>query len=185
MSNKLRIFIVLFLVIPGLFFTVSCSSTKLKAPVIASQPLPEQTVFSDIDEAAIDEADIAEEIKLAQEAAIHQAKENFLNEDIYFSFDDSSLSINAQEKLISKAEWMQNNPDVHVIAEGHCDERGTSEYNIALGDRRAKRVNAFMVKFGIDQSRIRTISYGEERPVSLGSNEESWTQNRRAHFVIE
>ena len=180
MKNKLRIFIVLFLVIPGLFFTVSCSNTGLKKPVASNQPLPEQEVFSDIDE-----TEISEEIRLAEEAAKLQKREDFLNNDIYFDFDDSSLSANAQEKLIEKAQWMQNNSDVYVIAEGHCDERGTAEYNIALGDRRAKRVKVFMVEFGIDQSRIRAISYGEERPVSLGSNEESWAQNRRAHFVIE
>lgn len=180
MSTKLRIFIVLFLVIPGLFFTVSCSTPGLKKPVASNQPLPEQEVFSDIDE-----TEISEEMILAEEAAQRQAKENFLNNDIYFAFDDSSLSVDAQEKLISKAQWMQNNPDVHVIAEGHCDERGTTEYNIALGDKRAKRVKTFMVEFGIDQSRIRAISYGEERPLSPDSSENSWAQNRRAHFVIE
>jgi peptidoglycan-associated lipoprotein len=76
-------------------------------------------------------------------------------------------------------------PDASVIIEGHCDERGTNAYNIALGDRRAVSTKVFLLDLGIDANQLSTISYGEERPVDTAQNEEVWAQNRRAHFMIE
>ena len=86
---------------------------------------------------------------------------------------------------MQKAEWMRENPNATVTIEGHCDERGTNEYNLALGDRRAESAKAFLTDLGIDSSRLTTISYGEERPVDPRSDEEAWAKNRRAHFVVD
>ena len=83
-----------------------------------------------------------------------------------------------------KAEWLINNSDVAVTIEGHCDERGTNEYNLALGERRAASAKTFLMDLGIAGSRLNTISYGEERPVDPGHNEEAWAKNRRGHFTI-
>ena len=84
-----------------------------------------------------------------------------------------------------KAEWLRENADTSIIIEGHCDERGTNAYNIALGERRAESAKAYLTDLGIDGLRLTTISYGEERPVDPGHNEEAWAKNRRAHFVVE
>jgi peptidoglycan-associated lipoprotein len=109
----------------------------------------------------------------------------FENEDILFEFDSASLSGEAQEILRAKAAWLRENPRARVVIEGHCDERGTNEYNLALGDRRAFSSKSFLVDLGITDSRLTTISYGEERPVDSDSTEDAWTKNRRAHFVIK
>ena len=107
-----------------------------------------------------------------------------MQEDIYFDFDKSTLTPSAQDSLLRKAEWLRENPDATVTIEGHCDNRGTNEYNLALGDRRAESAKAFLVDLGIDASRLTTISYGEERPVDPRNNEEAWSKNRRDHFVV-
>ena len=91
----------------------------------------------------------------------------------------------AQETLTRQAKWLRSNSDVKVIIEGHCDERGTNEYNLALGDRRAAATKAFLVDLGISPLRLITISYGEERPLIGGQGEDTWAKNRRAHFAVE
>jgi peptidoglycan-associated lipoprotein len=113
------------------------------------------------------------------------AIEEFPKEDIHFEFDKSSLLPEAQDDLRAKAKWLMAHPDVSAIIEGHCDERGTNEYNIALGDRRAGSAETFLVDLGIEASRLSTISYGEEKPFDPGHDEEAWAKNRRVHFVIE
>ncbi len=113
------------------------------------------------------------------------ARNMFINENIHFDFDKYNLLPLAQQILQKKAEWLWNNHDVTVIIEGHCDERGTNEYNLALGDRRAESARTYLINLGIAGSRLTTISYGEERPVDSGHNEVAWAKNRRAHFIIE
>ncbi|HEX5679728.1 MAG TPA: peptidoglycan-associated lipoprotein Pal [Desulfobacterales bacterium] len=112
-------------------------------------------------------------------------RSSFENEDIFFGYDSSSLTTQAQDVLRKKAAFLKANPNVKVTIEGHCDERGTNEYNLALGEARAKSAKAFMVDLGIPAARMATISYGEERPLVQGRSEESFAKNRRAHFVIE
>jgi peptidoglycan-associated lipoprotein len=112
-------------------------------------------------------------------------KAAFENEDIYFLFDSSSITSQAQDVLRKKATFLKGRPNVKVTIEGHCDERGTNEYNLALGEARARAAKAFLVDLGIPAARIATISYGEERPLAKGHDEDSWSKNRRAHFVIE
>ena len=108
----------------------------------------------------------------------------FQNEDIHFEFDSILLSAQAQEILRKKAQWLKENRAVSVTIEGHCDSRGTNEYNLALGDRRAYSAKVFLIDLGIAESRLQTLSFGEERPLDPGENEEAWAKNRRAHFVI-
>jgi len=113
------------------------------------------------------------------------AMQMFMNEDVYFDFDSSAVGDMAKNVLSRKAEWLRMTPDASVIIEGHCDARGTSAYNIALGDRRAESAKSFLLDLGIDANQLSTISYGEERPVDMGKNEEAWAKNRRAHFIVE
>jgi peptidoglycan-associated lipoprotein len=103
---------------------------------------------------------------------------------VFFEFDQSDLSPQSQETVEKLVAWMQSYPDVTLTLEGHADERGTREYNLALGERRANSVRDYLVALGIDSSRLSTISYGKERPAVLGSNEEAWAQNRRGVFVV-
>lgn len=112
------------------------------------------------------------------------AKSRFENQDIYFEFDSIRLAPDAQEILTQKADWLRANPAATVTIEGHCDNRGTNEYNLALGEGRAQSAKAFLVDLGIDPSRLNTISYGEERPLDNAQTEEAWSKNRRDHFVI-
>ena len=108
----------------------------------------------------------------------------FQNEDIHYEFDSILLNAQAQEILRKKAQWLKENPAVSVTIEGHCDNRGTNEYNLALGDRRAYSAKVFLIDLGIAETRMQTLSFGEERPLDPRENEEAWAKNRRAHFVI-
>jgi len=129
------------------------------------------------------EAEAAQQRREAQREKA--AKEKFVNENVYFGFDDSSLTKKARTILAAKADWLRSHPDVAVVIEGHCDERGTKEYNMALGQRRAQSIKNFLLNAGIDASRLNTISYGEERPVDPRSNEMAWAKNRRGNFRIK
>ena len=112
-------------------------------------------------------------------------RERFINQDIFFEFDSSTLSAESQAILKAKAEWMTRNAHLSIIIEGHCDNRGTTEYNLALGERRAESVKLFMQDLEVPDSRIRTISFGEERPLAPGNDEAAWAKNRRAHFEFD
>lgn len=103
---------------------------------------------------------------------------------VHFEFDRSRITDEAAAVLQRKAEALRAYPDVTLTIEGHCDERGSLEYNQALGLRRAESAKSYLVDLGLAPSRFRTVSYGEERPVAMGSNETAWAQNRRAEFVI-
>jgi peptidoglycan-associated lipoprotein len=117
----------------------------------------------------------------AAEIAAKEASE-FL--DIHFAFDRSDLRPDEREILRMHAAWLKAHPDYVVRIEGNCDERGSVEYNLALGERRALSAMKYLVNLGIDKSRITTISYGKERPLDPRHNEEAWAKNRRDHFVV-
>ncbi|SDF55077.1 peptidoglycan-associated lipoprotein [Limimonas halophila] len=104
---------------------------------------------------------------------------------VFFAFDKSSLSDEAKQTIERLAAWMRENADTTITIEGHADERGTREYNLALGARRASAVKDYLVALGINPNRLQTVSYGEERPAVLGSNEEAWAKNRRAVFKVD
>jgi len=104
--------------------------------------------------------------------------------DAFFAYDDSTLSSDAQAALQSSANWLKQNAQYNLLIEGHCDERGTEQYNLALGDRRAQTAKDYLAALGVDTSRIRTVSYGEERPFDPGHTEEAWAKNRRDHLVL-
>jgi peptidoglycan-associated lipoprotein len=110
-------------------------------------------------------------------------KKGYLS-DAFFDYDQSDLREDARSTLATDAQWLKKHPSVQVLIEGHCDERGTAAYNLALGDRRANAAKEYLVSLGIDASRIKTISYGKERPFCTESNESCWQKNRRAHLVI-
>lgn len=108
-----------------------------------------------------------------------------IGDRVFFAYDKSDLSRAARDVLDCQAAWLNANTAMNIRIEGHCDERGTREYNIALGERRANAVKDYLVAKGVQASRLNTISYGKERPEMVGSNEESWRQNRRGVSVPE
>lgn len=177
------------LVVPFLLITVACQkkavqSTQPEAPAV--EAVEEEAEAAPAEEMSQQEAVDEEALRAAAIAREKERERNlFVTEDVYFDFDDASLNATAQEALKRKAMWLRDNPMVSIVIEGHCDERGTTEYNLALGDRRAQSAKAFLVDLGINPSRLTTISYGEEMPVDSGHTEEAWAKNRRAHFSIE
>lgn len=104
--------------------------------------------------------------------------------DIFFDFDRSLIRPDARRVLEENARWLKQNGNRRIVIEGHADERGTNEYNLALADRRALATKRYLVSLGVDPDQIRTISYGEERPFCTQHNEQCWQQNRRGHFVM-
>ena len=103
---------------------------------------------------------------------------------VFFNYDSSDLDSDAQELLQDQVAWLKQYSDVSVIVEGHCDERGTREYNLALGEKRAQSVKNYLISLGISSDRISSISYGKERPAVVGSNDGAWAQNRRSVTVV-
>ena len=166
MQKKKWMFLALLFVIPAMLFSVSCQKK-----VVDATPAP---VVEEKEEVVVKK----------EEAVVYRAPSVVMQEDIYFDFDKSTLTAAAQDNLLRKAEWLRENSDASVTIAGHCDERGTNEYNLALGDRRAESAKSFLIDLGIGSSRLTTISYGEERPVDPRRKEEAWAKNRRDHFVV-
>lgn len=104
--------------------------------------------------------------------------------DIHFDFDDATLSDAARATLDQHAQWIQARPTARINVEGHCDERGTAEYNLALGDRRAQVTREYLIGRGVPKDRLNAVSFGKERPIDDGHSESAWAKNRRAHFAV-
>ena len=123
---------------------------------------------------------------VTQQAEVTQAERelNTKIEDIHFDFDKSDIKDNAKPTLKNLSGMLTANTKTNVVIEGNCDERGTSEYNLALGDRRANSAKSYLVSLGVPSTRIKTISYGKEKPLCSESTEECWAKNRRDHFVL-
>jgi peptidoglycan-associated lipoprotein len=184
MSKKVWLSISFVMILSVMFFTVSCAKKVV-------QNEPEPMTQSEVSKAPGKSAMEAEQAKRLQEdrlraeaAAREAAGAAFVHENILFSFDSSVLSDQAQQILNSKADYLRANSGIMVMVEGHCDNRGTEAYNIALGERRAESVKNFLVDLGISANRLNTISYGEERPIAMGQDEASWAKNRRAQFMV-
>ncbi len=158
MQINWRCGLILMAIIAGLLTMPSCSKNQVQteAPVVQEQ---EQELT-------------AEKIK-------------FMYEDVYFNKGRYSLSPETQEILKRKALWLMKNPDLTVLLEGHTDERGTKEYNFALGDLRAGAVKSFLIRQGIESPRLIAVSYGNERPIDTSKTEKDREKNRRVHFVVE
>jgi peptidoglycan-associated lipoprotein len=129
-----------------------------------------------LEETAVGEAALSEKERLLQEASAF--------EDIGFDFDKYDLQPEARKILRGHADWLLQHTDFEAIIEGHCDERGTREYNLALGERRAEAARDYLINLGVGATRLTTVSYGEELPLDPGHTDDAWQKNRRGHFVI-
>ena len=160
----------------GLVFLAACAK-KEAAPETSAQP----------PQAPVTEAAPSEPVEVTPEitpGTMDDLMDKVGTDRVFFDFDKYDLSADARATLRKEADWLAMYDSITITVEGHCDERGTREYNLALGERRATAVKNYLVALGISPSRITTVSYGKERPAVLGSNEEAWAKNRRAVTVI-
>ncbi|MBU0993000.1 MAG: OmpA family protein [Proteobacteria bacterium] len=184
MQSKISVKFVLLMIIPMMMFAVSCG--KKKVPPSNPEPqIVEEVPYADAstDGDSLESDRNLEEDRLSEEAANVQetSRQSFLNEKVYFEYDSSLLDESAKRLLKRKAAWINDNPQEKIVIEGHCDERGTNDYNLALGDRRANSARTFLVDMGVKPSRLSTISYGEERLADPSNH----SKNRRVQFAIE
>lgn len=140
--------------------------TPMPEPEPSPEPIPTQS---------------PEEIRMLK---LEDARSQLSDVDVYFDFDKATLREDAKSILAQKAEYLVRNSNITITIEGHCDERGSNEYNLGLGERRAASVKKYLVAYGVDEMNISTVTFGEEKPVCYESNETCWSQNRRAHFIV-
>ena len=181
MRNNRRPGILLITIAGILLILPSCSKKQVESetPVVQAQQ-QEMTTERTPEE--------LEQERLEREAAerkLRTEKIKFMYEDIYFKKGRHSLDSEARNILKRKAAWLQKNPDLKVVVEGHTDERGSKEYNFALGDLRAGAVKSFLIRQGIESPRLIAVSYGNERPIDTSKTKKGRQKNRRVHFVIE
>jgi peptidoglycan-associated lipoprotein len=167
--------------VAGILTILACSKNQVQteAPVTQEQ---EQEMTAEKTQEELEQERLERE---AAESKLRAEKIKFMYEDVYFNKGRYSLSSEAQEILKRKATWLIQNPDLHVLLEGHSDERGSKEYNFALGDRRAGTVKTFLIRQGIESPRLIAVSYGNERPTDTSKTEKGREKNRRVHFVVE
>ena len=195
MRNKWWMVMALLLVVPGLLMTVGCAKQAVKTDAEVSQATPQDNSAAEAERArraAEEEAarlaaqrDAQRMSEEARQREMSMARSAFVNEHVHFEFDSADLTPEAVAVLKKKASWLGYSADVSVMIEGHCDERGTNEYNMALGERRAQSAKNFLVNMGVAASRLSMVSFGEERPLDQGHDEVAWAKNRRAQFVIK
>jgi peptidoglycan-associated lipoprotein len=179
MKKNLTLIGILVLIALGMNIFAGCAENKtaVKDEAVQEQKAeaaqPAQTVTAP-----------APQEQTAKVAATTTATEAVIS-DINFDFDQSNIRPDAREILKANADILLKKGSAPITIEGYCDERGTAEYNMALGERRAQETKKYIINLGVKASQIKTISYGEERPLDSGHNEEAWAKNRRAHFVVD
>jgi peptidoglycan-associated lipoprotein len=204
MKRNLIIAVLVVFAFSSVFLLSSCAKKQVVTEEKQVTAPPKEVAKVEEKKPAVTEVKEAEEAKKAEEAKLEKLKELEMAkqreaeakawqerriakveaESIYFDFDKSFIKLEYRAVLQAKAEFLKDNPNIHIRIEGNCDERGTNEYNLALGERRANSAAKFLVSLGISPDRIETISYGEERPLTLGHGEGAWAQNRRDDFTV-
>ena len=181
MQINRRYGLIVMAIVAGLFTSLSCSNNQVQteAPVAQEQ---EQEMTAEKTQEELEQERLERE---AAESKLRAEKIKFMYEDVYFTKGRYSLSSGAQEILKRKATWLSKNSDLRVIIEGHTNNRGSKEYNFALGDRRAGAVKSFLIRHGVESPRLIAVSYGNERPIDKSKTEKGKEKNRRVHFVVE
>lgn len=178
------------LVLPVLLSVLAVGACGKKAPPPTPTPLPDTAGMGQARLDSINAAQAAERARQAKEAAARaaaaatQRARDVLSQEIYFDYDKSEIRDDAKATLDQKVAVLRANPDVQLMIAGNADERGSTEYNLALGQRRAEAAKAYITGFGVNASRLQTESWGEERPADPGHNETAWARNRRDVFQI-
>ncbi len=174
MKRKYWVILAMLFIVPGLMLTASCAkkvTAKPEAAVSKTAEVEKKAPTAPMDDSA--------------KSAALAAREKFMKQDVNFAFDSAVLDATAQAILKDKAGWLKDNATAATTIEGHCDERGTVAYNVALGERRAEAAKAFLVNLGVPAAKMTTISYGKEKPLDTAKTEAAYAKNRRAHFVLK
>jgi peptidoglycan-associated lipoprotein len=188
-SRVFKVFAVAFVVIAMALFTGGCAKQQMRTDEGVTQVEPMVVPSQEREERRVG---LGDEEPLTSDAQVSRPEPMNISEGrthapllpVYFDFDSSAIRADQQPRLERNAAFLRENPQARIRIEGNCDERGTSEYNMALGERRAMSAKNYLVNLGIAENRITIISYGEEKPLVRGQNENAWTQNRRDDFVI-
>jgi len=165
-------------------FAVACSSKPKAAPAPAPTPAPVSTPTVVTTEPVTPTPQPAPKVDADDIRAKSLVEISSYLKPAFFDYDKADVRSDARDVLAANAAWLKKYLSVRFTIEGHTDERGTAQYNLALGDRRANAAKDYLVSLGVDASRIKTVSYGKERPFATGHDEDSWQKNRRAHFVV-
>ncbi len=167
----------------ALAFVVACSPKPKPAPPTAPTPVSTPTVVT-VEPVATPAPMPTPKVDVDSIAGLSMDKLSGMLKPAFFDYDKADIRGDARDALSGNATWLKKYSSVQFTIEGHTDERGTAQYNLALGDRRANAAKDYLVSLGVDASRIKTVSYGKERPFATGHDEDSWQKNRRAHFVV-
>ena len=192
MKNNLTLMGILVVLISSLIIFTGCAEKKsvvtsdnTKVQEVSPAPTPAQATDTAAKTMSLHQTETPNPKEAANEQSSYMgATEKSPLRDINFDFDSFTIRPDAREILKVNADYLLKHRMSSIVTEGHCDERGTAEYNMALGERRAQETKKFLVNLGVKESMIKTVSYGEERPLDPASNEEAWAKNRRAHFVV-
>lgn len=196
MIKKMKQTLIAVLVIAGVMSTGSCAKKQMSAgmeqprppaqnqeSINQDQPNPSgQTIEAKPISDSVKKDDAFEKQMLRKEK---ESREQFQMQHIHFKYDSAQLTASAKSLIKEKMQWLKDNPDVSVIIEGHCDQRGTTSYNLALGERRASSVRQYLTDLGIKQTRMTSVSFGEERPLNPEQTPDAWHMNRRVQFKIK
>ena len=182
---KRRTPIIALLAVAGPLLVVACSAKPKPVAAREAKPIvaaasPSPTVVSPPAPAVGMEPTALAPVRIS----VEEMNRKGYVKDAFFDYDRYDLRPDQRDTLTKDAAWLREHPTVKIMVEGHCDERGTSQYNMALGQQRAEAVKDYLVQLGIDASRIQIISYGKERPFEMGHDEKAWAQNRRDHFLV-
>jgi peptidoglycan-associated lipoprotein len=197
-KRMMTVLIALTFISSSFLVMVSCAKKQVQVsepvqPTTQEMKTEDEEAKAKAEEEARQRAEAEAKAEAERQARLRELKQSqkladeirmFESENIYFDFDKADLKPEAKATLRNKADWLRMNPSYALRIEGHCDERGTNEYNLALGERRAHAAKKFLTALGISDDRISTISYGEERPADPRSNQEAWAKNRRDEFKL-
>lgn len=191
-GNFYRRYVLSMMLVLSVIIIAGCSKKEPTQTQMVKPPDDGQTTTIELDDSKVGDAlgDIGEEDRSDLGWLPNRPPQGTRFQDtselqtVYFEFDKYSLTQSAREALEANAMWMKDHPNVLMQVEGHCDERGTDEYNMVLGENRAFSVKKYLVSLGVDAERLYTISYGESMPVVPGTGEEAWAKNRRAQFKV-
>ncbi len=187
MPNR-KIYMIALMALGLALFTAGCATKKAETAPAEVEPVVEQPVEEVAEEPEVEVTEKWQEEKPVVEEyrpTVAELNAQGVLQTVYFDFDKSELTAETRQILHLNADWLGKNSGYGVVIEGHCDERGTIEYNLALGQRRAQAVRDYLSNLGVGADRMRLVSYGEERPADPGHDEDAWAMNRRAAFVIE
>jgi peptidoglycan-associated lipoprotein len=175
------LFAVLAVLVVALVLSFGCAKKKVTPTQELPPPPTEAAPAEEVVEPEVQPEEVPEPV---QEETLEERVAAQL-QDVFFAFDDYSLTEEARTSLAHNAKVLAENSSVNILIEGHCDERGTVEYNLALGEKRALSAKNYLVNYGLNPARTSIISYGKERPFDPGHDEQAWAKNRRAHFILK